>query len=91
MSDQKHRVGLLASEQPPPDRKSSAIPDILNLVTDLRGQPHTWFRVAEFTSRQSASGVATKLRKKVPEVEWTSRSFEGGSILWARWVGGANE
>lgn len=83
----EYRIGLLASETPPVHKGRSRIPELLAVVSDLRGQPNTWFRVGEFKSRQTASGLATKMRKKVPDVEWTSRSSEVGSFLWARYRG----
>ena len=88
--DGNTRVGLLAAEEPPARRKTrGAKAAIKTLLPALREQRGTWFRVAEFPAKASASNYASQLRKEHQGYEWRSAGSESGSVLWARYVGGA--
>lgn len=86
----KHRVGLLAKEDPPAStRDGSMTAEVLALVPALRGQLGEWFRIGEFAGQSTAGTIAKKLREAHPgKIETRPvREKEGGSVLYARWVG----
>src|SRR5690606_40483307 len=56
---------------------------IKTLLPALREQRGTWFRVAEFAAKSSASVYASQLRKEHQGYEWRSAGSESGSVLWA--------
>ena len=84
------RVGLLAAEEPPAHsgrggtERSRAIDSILPA---LREQRDTWFRIAEFPKKSSASSTAGRLRKRSKDYEWRASVVGDGSVLWGRYVG----
>lgn len=83
------KIGLLAAEEPPNLRNGGGWGrEILALVPALREQQGTWFKVAEFTTASGASSQVGRMKKKAPQVEWIGRTtLEGGSVLYARYVG----
>lgn len=85
------KIGLLRPvEQPPAQRSRSSVAQRIaaEVAPRLRDKPGTWFLVAEFEARSSASTAASRLRKLAPECEWRSHKpphEASGSHLYCRW------
>lgn len=85
--------GAVVWEDPPPVRSgpgSRVFPEEVEAA--LRARPGQWARVRAFSRRTSASSVATRFRNgkthlNKDEWELAARRVDGGSALWARFVG----
>jgi len=82
-------VGLLKVETPPVPPPQGVASELLTLIPALREQRGTWFRVGEFYTDQGANSARRRVLKheSAQDVEWRGQRVDGGSILWARYIG----
>lgn len=79
-------------EEPPADRPSRARLGWHAVLDQVRSRPGEWARVADYAGPASAYKVAQRLRRGegVPTGRWEflpRRNKEGGSLLYARFLG----
>lgn len=89
--------GVVVWEDPPMDRAGPRARVFSQEVEDeLRKHPGKWARVKTFEKPSSATSAAARYRKgesphlKKGDWELVARRVDGGSALWARYVGKAS-
>lgn len=76
--------------EPPPHfgRKPSKV-ELAPQLDVVRSRPGEWARIQTFTAKSSAATKAKKLKDNPPDGRWEFKgcAIDGGSGLWARYLG----
>lgn len=76
-------VTPLKRSTPPPKRGRGNGSKWDAIIEQVRQEPGVWFELATWAGKGSASTTSASLKKKFPDVTFTSRTGENGSTLWA--------
>ena len=76
-------------EDPPAIRRGRKTVDWSKILEPLRHNPNRWARVRNYDKPPSAASSVSGIRKRVgPEFEVVGRKIDGGSAIFARFIGG---
>lgn len=82
-------AGDMVWEEPPRPKRGRPF-DYAEHLLALRSHPQRWARLDVYGAKTKASMTASRLRKSLPDFEFTGRvnwPEEGHSTLWGRYIG----
>lgn len=85
-------------EDPPGHRRTPGSVDHSVAAAQLRSRPGQWARIAEYASSAGAGSTAARIRagdarawEPAGDYEAVSRTVEGKHVVFARYMGGADD